>query len=135
MKTIAVAGPRDLGTDAFRVSLSIDRFFADAPEKYRVLHGAAPGVDSICAEAAERHGHTPVPFPVIAEDRAKAVADGRPRKAPLWRTRRMLDEKPLWLQAWWDGESSGTGFTISECRRRGIPYYVLPANAAALVTA
>lgn len=131
MKTIAVAGPRDLGADVFRVSLSIDRFFAEAPEKYIVLHGAARGVDQMCAEAAERHGHTVRAFPVNADDRAKAKVAGKPRKAPLWRTRRMLDEKPLWLQAWWDGESAGTGFTLAECRRRGIETHVLPAGVAA----
>lgn len=130
-KIMAVAGPRELGSDVFRVSLTIDRYFAEAPEKWIVLHGGARGVDLICAEAAKRHGHTPREFLVNADDRAKAKAQGKPRKAPLWRTRRMLDENPAWLMAWWDGESQGTGFTISECRRRGIPHYTLPANVGA----
>ncbi len=131
MRTIAVAGPRELGTNAFHVALSIDRYFANAPDKYIVLHGNARGVDLICAEAAERHGHIVRAFPVNDEDRAKAKAQGKPRKAPLWRTRRMLDEKPEWLMAWWDGVSTGTGFTITECKRRRIPFYTLPVNADA----
>lgn len=127
MKTVMVAGPRKLGTDAFRVSISIDDYFRAAPEKLRVIHGAAQGVDSICAEAAARYGHDVIPYRVNELDRAIAARrhGGSPKKAPLYRTIRMLEsDRPDLVIAWWDGESSGTGFTITQARRLKIPVNV-----------
>ena len=121
-----VAGPRELGVHAFKTSLAIEAFFANA-ERLRVMHGAARGVDTIAARCADRHGHTVIPFPVNDDDRQlAALKRGSPRKAPLERTIRMLDSaRPDLVQAWWDGESPGTGFTISEARRRDIPVIVI----------
>ena len=129
MKTVMVAGPRELGADVFRVALSIDAYFAEAPEKMRVIHGAAPGVDSIAAGAAERHGHEVVAYPVNQADRREASRGGSPRKAPLYRTLRMLnDDPPDMLMTWWDGKSRGTGFTIAQAKKRGIPHFNLPVK-------
>lgn len=128
MKTLMVAGPRpgSLGVDIFKVSLAIDHYFAQAEEKMRVIHGSAGGVDSICAEAAKRHGHEAVPYPVNELDRAIATRRRTPKKAPLYRTIRMLEnDRPDLLIAWWNGRSAGTGFTIAEARRRNIPTVVI----------
>lgn len=123
-----VAGPRELGADAFKVSLSIDEYFSQLPEKTRVIHGAARGVDSICAEAAARHGHDVVPYPVNDMDAAIAARKhgGNTRKAPLYRTIRMMEnDRPDVVQAWWDGKSNGTGFTITQAKARSIPVCVI----------
>jgi hypothetical protein len=127
MQTLMVAGPRELGAQAFAVSLSIDNFFRSLPDKCRVIHGSARGVDSICAEAATRHGHDVIPYPVNELDRAIAVRQhGNTRKAPLYRTIRMLEsDRPDFVQVWWDGESRGTGFTITNVRKHRIPYNVM----------
>lgn len=122
-----VAGPRpaSLGSRAFAVSMMIDGYFKDAPEKVRVIHGSAAGVDSMCAEAAARHGHEVMPYPVNELDRAIASRKRHPQKAPLYRTIRMLEnDRPDLVVAWWDGESSGTGFTITQAKKRGIPVVV-----------
>ena len=122
-----VAGPRELGVRAFKISLAIESFFASAKEPLRVIHGDARGVDTIAARAAARYGHTVISFPVNDDDRQLAIHKrGNPRKAPLERTIRMFNTaRPDLVQAWWDGESSGTGFTISEARRRDIPVIVI----------
>lgn len=122
-----VAGPRELGALASKTSIAIESFFANAQEKLRVMHGDARGVDTISARVAARHGHTVIPFPVNDDDRQlAALKRGNPRKAPLERTIRMLETaRPDLVQAWWDGESSGTGFTITEARRRDIPVIVI----------
>lgn len=126
-KTVMVAGPRPKGlrSSAFKVSLAIDSYFAALEQKVRVIHGSAEGVDSMCAAAAARNGHDVVPYEVNELDREIAARRGAPRKAPLYRTIRMLEsDRPDMVVAWWDGESSGTGFTIAQARRRNIPVVI-----------
>ncbi len=129
---IMVAGPRELGTKQFEVSLLIDAYFSQEADPtqppVRVIHGAARGVDAMAAEAARRHGFVVEPFPVAINDRRKAREErGDESKAPLYRTMRMLDlEQPDLVVAWWDGKSPGTGFTIAQAQMRGIPVEIHP---------
>lgn len=123
MKYLLVAGPRAVA-DPFRLNLMIESYLGSRTgEQITVVHGAARGVDLMAAAAAERLGLPTQAVPVINQDRVRAKAYyGNPRKAPLMRTLRILDTvKPDELVAWWDGKSSGTGFTISQARRRRIP--------------
>ena len=115
MRTIAVTGSRKLGSDAFSVALDIDSYFAALAENgsVRVIHGAAAGVDSICAEAAERHGHEVVAMPADWKTHGK--------KAGVLRNLEMLDKGPDAVVAWWNGESRGTKHMIEAAQKRGIP--------------
>ncbi len=52
------------------------------------------------------------------------------RRAGLDRNVRMLDSKPDLALAFWDGQSRGTGHTITEARRRNIPVTVVTSASA-----
>lgn len=115
---VVVCGSRDF-IDPFTVSIAIDRRMSELPEGSHVIHGDARGADRIAAEAAERRGHTVEAFPADWKKYGKA--------AGIFRSRRMLDQKPDLVIAYWNGKSTGTAYTIAEARTRGIPVEVVVA--------
>lgn len=114
---VLVCGSRRF-TDPFRASLVIDQRIQNLPSGTTVIHGGALGADQIAAESATRSGHLVQAF--------YADWDTHGKKAGVMRNLAMLDEKPEFVLAFWDGKSKGTLHTISEARRRRIPVEIVP---------
>jgi hypothetical protein len=85
----------------------------DLPRGTIIVHGGAHGADRMAGELAHALG---------LEERVMLPDwDGRGRRAGIERNIAMLDLYPDRVLAFWDGASTGTGHTIHEARRRGIP--------------
>ena len=87
------------------------------PPSSVIIHGKAPGADTIAGWLAEDFGFTVREFPADWEQYGK--------RAGILRNLAMLDESPDLVLAFWDGESSGTRHTVTEARKRGIPVEVI----------
>lgn len=87
------------------------------PETTKVIHGGAKGAD--CAAG------------IIADDLGMSIevflADWKTygKSAGIRRNRRMLDENPDMVLAFWDGESPGTKDTIVQALKRSIPTRII----------
>lgn len=97
-----------------------------AERDVEVIHGAQVsvgpdgerfGADYLADRVAKLYGFQVRAFPANWK---------RGRKAGPERNRRMLDEAPDKVIAFWDGRSRGTGGTIAEARRRAIPVEIVP---------
>lgn len=82
-----------------------------------IVHGAAPGADTIAGMLATDFGFTVEAHP--------ADWDRHGKRAGIVRNLAMLDTHPDLVVAFYDGVSRGTGHTISEARRRGIAVEVV----------
>lgn len=90
------------------------------PPNSTIIHGAAPGADTIAGWLAGDFGFTVHAFPADWKKHGKAAG-------PI-RNRQMLDEKPDLVLAYWDGTSIGTSDCITEARKRGIPVEIHKAE-------
>jgi hypothetical protein len=110
------------GSRSFTGYWVIYRRLQKLPAGSVIVHGASPGggADQLADRAARLLGHTVIPVPIDDGDRARA--GGYPKRAPIFRNLRMLDEHPdaEVVLAYWDGESPGTGQMVGEARRRGL---------------
>lgn len=113
---VIIAGSRSI-TDAEPVHTAIENAPFDIDE---VVSGCADGVDTLGEEWADANGVSVVQFPP-AEFRDEADDRGMP--APLVRNEAMVDYADA-LIAVWDGESSGTEFTIDYAQREGLPVHI-----------
>lgn len=111
------------GSRDWNEPLPIYRRIALLPEDAEIIHGGAIGADTLAAVYAESIGL--VVHPPFLPDYKRYG----PKVAPIMRNRRMLDEEPALVIAWWDGSSTGTKDTIDEAGRRGIPVEVIEAAA------
>lgn len=92
-----------------------------------VIHGAAPGADTLAGEWAKERGREPLPFPAEWEDVShpkaaiKHHADGRPYNALAgkWRNQQMLDEGRPDLGVAFEGRA-GTADMYCRLQRAGI---------------
>ena len=108
---VLVCGSRDWAdVHAIRMRL------LSLPPVAQIIHGAAPGADTIAAWLAESFGFTVRAFPADWATHGKAAG---PR-----RNVQMLDEGPALVIAFQRNGSRGTAHTIREARRRGIPVEV-----------
>lgn len=111
------------GSRSFTGYWVIYRRLAKLPPGSTVVHGQSPGggADALADRAARCLGHTVIPVPINDADRARA--GGYPKRAPIFRNLRMLEEHPDAdaVLAYWDGESPGTQQMIAETKRRGLP--------------
>ncbi len=82
----------------------------------RIIHGNAPGADTIASEVAWSLALPCTPFPADWETHGK--------RAGILRNLAMLDEGPDLVIAFQRNGSRGTQHTIDEARRRGIPVEV-----------
>lgn len=94
-----------------------DRLAAMNPKPKLVLHGGAQGADRHAERACSRLG-------IKTYSLLPRYSVHGP-KAPLRRTDALLDEAPDLVLAFWDGRSPGTGYTIREAEKRGIPVEVV----------
>jgi hypothetical protein len=90
------------------------------PPSSEILHGDAPGADTIAKWLAEDFGFTVRAFPADWKTHDKAAG-------PI-RNRLMLDENPDLVIAFHRNGSRGTADTIAEARRRGIEVEVHEAD-------
>lgn len=89
-------------------------------ENVTVIHGAAPGADSMAASAGARHGVEVLDFPAEWDEFGK-------RAGPI-RNQQMLDEgQPEVVFAFADDleASRGTRDMVRRARRAGLPVYVV----------
>lgn len=89
-------------------------FHAKVPSDLVILHGGAPGADTMAGKLAEERGFT------VQVELADWKTHGR-AAGPI-RNRKMLDRRPDIVYAFLRGDNSrGTLDTISEAERRDIP--------------
>lgn len=82
-----------------------------------IIHGDCPtGADSTCAEYAEAYN--------VMRREFKADWDAHGKSAGPIRNQRMIEERPNFVIAFWDGKSKGTLDTISRAAGAGIPVYI-----------
>ena len=106
---VLVCGSRTWPSYAI-IRARLDRF---SRETTTIIHGGAPGADSMAAKAARTLG-----FKRVIEFPADWEALGR--SAGIQRNLVMLDQQPDLVLAFWSGSSPGTQHTISEAKKRGI---------------
>lgn len=123
MVTICVTGSRDWEDED-----TVKRAFKDAmryfdvidPLEYKLLHGAARGLDSIAAKIGNAWGFRVIAFP--------ADWDKYKRQAGPIRNLEMLDEKPELVLAFPKPDSKGTIHCITHAIKRQIPIKVYYEN-------
>ena len=110
---VAVIGAR--GIDGADLSRDIPK------EATMLISGGAMGVDTLAEAYASEKG---LPIQVI-----KPRYDLFGKKAPLLRNRQIVECADLVI-AIWDGESTGTAYTIDYAHERGVPVrlYIPPAK-------
>lgn len=82
-----------------------------------IVHGGARGADRMADEWAVINSVKRDVYPVVSSDWQRFG-----KRAGILRNEVMLDSGPDLVIAFWDGKSKGTAHTISEARRRGIPF-------------
>ena len=111
---VIIAGGRDF-SDYELFCRKCDKFFQDK-RPTAIISGMARGADSLGALYAREHGIPVLEFPPDWE--------GLGRRAGMVRNLQMLDAADA-VVAFWDGESRGTGHTIQEAKKRGLPLRVV----------
>ena len=87
--------------------------------QHTILHGCAIGPDVFAGMAANALGYIEERYPPLQSD----LDAGRdPYHA---RNKRMVNQKPDLVIAFWDGKSAGTKHTINYAKKRGIPVEVI----------
>jgi len=87
------------------------------PRGARIIHGGARGADKTAAMYARALGIEETPYPARWREQGKT--------AGLIRNIEMLNRKPDLVLAFWDGSSTGTGHTVTEANKRGIPVEIV----------
>ncbi len=100
--------------------LSVDDLGKYLPENTtEIVSGGARGVDTSARQYANAHGIK------LTEFLPDYATHGR--RAPLLRNLQIIDYADVVL-AFWDGVSSGTGFVITNCRKKGVPVKIFRPN-------
>jgi hypothetical protein len=105
---------------------TIRRWLEKLPPKSLVVHGAAPGADTIADEEARALGHITYPYPADWKNLGK--------KAGPIRNQRMLDENPdvdavlafTWVVEGTQGVTRGTGDMVIRALAAGIRVTIVP---------
>ena len=100
---VAVVGSRSI------TNAEIDRLIP--PDATLIVSGGAAGVDTLAERIADRGIRKMIIYPDY---------ELYGKSAPLIRDKLIVENSDM-LIAVWDGESTGTEFTISYAKRRGIP--------------
>lgn len=82
------------------------------PDTTLIISGGAVGIDTLAEKYADKKGIEKMIIYPNYELYGKS--------APLIRNKLIVDNADLVI-AFWDGQSSGTAFTISYAKRRGVP--------------
>lgn len=107
------------GSREWRDGTAIRDRLARLPRGTEILHGGCRGADRMADAVASSLGFRVREFP--------ADWRGLGRSAGVRRNLAMLDEQPDLVLAFWRDGSTGTGHTIDEAMRRGIPIEVVAA--------
>jgi len=109
---VAIIGSRKCG------SLTVEQIIAHLPSECdEIISGGAVGVDRLAREAARRMG---IPLTEYLPDYHTFGP-----KAPLIRNQKIAEQADLIL-AFWDYESNGTRYTITQGMRRGKSVKIIP---------
>lgn len=97
----------------------------DLPVDSVIVHGAAPGADSIAHQEAQKLGL------VVEPHRYQDFIgpDVSPKRAPLVRNEHMASLGADLCLAFWDGRSSGTADMVDRAERHGIPHELYTEGA------
>jgi hypothetical protein len=105
---VLVCGSRDWkDADVIRARLRA------LPRGTTIIHGGARGADLMAATAANSLGFDTHEYPADWKNLG--------RSAGFKRNIEMLNEEPDLVIAFWRDKSTGTGHTVREARKRGIP--------------
>lgn len=116
MTKIVVSGSREWDNDTWKmVCADIHEFVEKLPSDTTILHGWAPGVDSMVHMWAEKRSD------LNLDPRRPNYDKYHWKEAPLRRNDEMLEENPEYLAAFWNGKKGGTKYTISKAKQMGIP--------------
>ena len=115
---VLVCGSRDWD-DAAAITNRLGLIPFVRPDVPVVIHGAAPGADTLAAKAARGFGMRVQAFPADWKTHGKAAG-------PI-RNLQMLDQEPHVVLAFQRNGSRGTQHTIDEARKRGIKVEVFDA--------
>jgi len=87
-------------------------------DEYTIIHGDAPGADTLADKFAYTYGTNLEVYPANWREHGKAAG-------PI-RNKQMLDEgKPDLVIAFWDGKSPGTQNMIEQAQKAGVPVKVI----------
>ena len=112
---VLVCGSRTwTNADAIRARL------VELPRGTEIVHGGALGADRLAGTIALSLGFSVLEVP--------ADWRGLGRSAGYRRNLAMLDLRPDLVLAFWKDGSTGTGHTIDEAAKRGIPLEIFPAS-------
>jgi len=114
---VAVIGSRQAPEDAVRL---ITEQLPDTTSE--IISGGADGIDRAAEQVAAEQG---IPLTVIRPDYARYG-----RSAPLKRNDAIIDRADMVL-AFWDGQSKGTQYVITECVKRGRYVRLIPLKGDA----
>lgn len=103
---------RDLVDD--NLALFINEDYLSLP---MIIQGGANGADYEAKEWAERWNLECVEFPAEWDKNGKA--------AGFIRNQQMINEKPDYVVAFWDGKSKGTQDTINRAKKAKIPTLIV----------
>lgn len=101
------------GSRTWTSELEIRSVLKDLPRDTTVIHGGADGADRLAGVVARSMGMRVEEYPA----NWKSLG----RRAGFLRNLQMLDQKPDFVLAFWDGVSKGTKHTIDQARKRNIP--------------
>ena len=104
---VAVIGSRSI------TNFDISRYIP--PDTELIISGGAAGVDTLAERYADSRGIKKL---ILPPDYALYG-----QSAPLIRDRLIVDNADLVI-AVWDGESSGTAYTLSYAKQRGVPVQI-----------
>lgn len=122
MSLVLVCGSRNWTDESTIADVLSDVFYEveEAGGQPKVMHGNAPGADTLAAKVSDFYGVPTLVFPADWKRHGKAAG-------PI-RNRQMLDEKPELVIAFHLGESRGTRDCVNEAMRRGIRTLVISAD-------
>ena len=105
------------GSRAWRHAGIISERLRELPRGTEIIHGGCRGADLLAGTAANALGFRVTEFPADWKNLG--------RSAGYVRNVAMLDEKPDLVIAFWQDGSTGTGHTVREAAKRGIPVEVI----------
>lgn len=124
---VAIVGSRekylaDPGKVREQVRLHVDAL----PPETIIVSGAADGVDTYAADAAEECGLVLIEYP------AQWRPGGKLDRAAGFKRNALIVAQADAVHAFWDGRSPGTAQTIALARRRGVHVEIYPVRKKAL---
>jgi hypothetical protein len=117
MKVLVCGSRTFCGSPAWSDASPVLQRLNALPRDAEIIHGDAEGPDRIAHRWAYGLGYVLHVYPADWKRHG--------RRAGIVRNLRMLDQQPDLVLAFWDRRSNGTGHTIREAQKRGIPVEIV----------